>query len=243
MNKLYIGTSGYSYKEWLGKFYPKHLPEKDWLSYFSQHFNTVEINATSYHQFPKELYKQWADQTAFFAFSIKVSRYITHIKRLQDIEEEVKKQLEEASGLGDKLAVLLWQFSESFQASEENKERVKTLVHLLPQHIKHALEFRNETWFTPTLHTLLQDIPNITVVMNDTTIFPVTQAVFGTFIYIRLHGPTTLYNSSYTDEQLSMWAGKIKKFLETMDVYCYFNNDMNGYAITNAKKLQDLIGS
>jgi uncharacterized protein YecE (DUF72 family) len=240
MSKLFIGTSGFNYKDWRTIFYPKGLPENRWLAFYAQRFNTVEVNATFYRHFARDVLVKWRDSTHDdFCFTLKGPRTITHVKRLQDINAELGRFLDSAQGLQQKLSVILWQFPPSFKY-ETMHERLAEFLALLPIGIRQAFEFRDKSWFKDELYALLNR-HNAGFVINDSSRFPATEAVTGDFMYVRFHGPGRLYASSYSTEQLSTWADKIRSRLDSHDVYCYFNNDFGGRALRNAVELRDLI--
>lgn len=241
MHDVIIGTSGYVYRDWKGIFYPEDLPQKAWLSYYAKHFHSVEINATFYGSFSQETFQKWAGQGGNdFTFTIKGTRYATHVKRLKEPEEPIERFFAAASGLGDKLSCVLWQFPGSFQYTDETFARLETFLKLLPQAIRQAMEFRHSSWFTNSVFTLLNRY-GVGFVINDSSRFPAFETVTGDFVYIRFHGPGKLYASSYSQEELEAWAKKIKKYRKTCDVYCCFNNDFYGYAIENARKLMNIL--
>src|SRR5256885_4403486 len=120
MGRVSIGTSGYNYQDWKGNFYPDHLPQKEWLHYYSERFSTIEINASFYGNLSKTTYQKWAGQVGKnFIFSIKGSRFITHIKRLRDVNDSIKRFFDGAEGLEEKLAVVLWQFPSNFSFEKD----------------------------------------------------------------------------------------------------------------------------
>lgn len=241
MGDLFVGTSGYNYKDWRERFYPPRLPQREWLSYYARHFNTVEVNATFYRHFAKAVYEKWYHKTTDeFRFSIKGPRLITHVKRLDDCKDALQMFLESAAGLSEKLAVILWQFPASFKQTANQREKLAAFLSMLPRAIKQAVELRDISWFTQDAYTLL-DAYQAGFVINDTTAFPTARAVTGNFVYIRFHGPEALYASSYPTEQLADWAKKIERCLTNYDVYCYFNNDVSGYAVQNAVELRHLL--
>lgn len=241
MGNVFIGTSGYSYKDWKGVFYPEDLPQKEWLTFYSQHFTTIEINATFYRSFPKTVFENWKKEVGEeFLFSIKGSRFITHSKRINHVEKEIKRFFEKASGLEQKLGCILWQFPKNFLFTQEHIKRLQTFLSLLPSSIKQFVEFRDQSWNISEVFTLLTTY-NTGWVINDSSKFPKMDNVTGQHVYIRFHGPSNLYASSYTDKQLSVWAEKIKEYRKKYDVFCYFNNDVSGFAIKNAKRLRELL--
>lgn len=236
MHNLFIGTFGYNYRDWKEVFYPEKLSVKYWLEYYSRYFHTVEINATFYHNFERKVYENWFQKTPKdFCFTIKGSRFITHIKRLKNVQEEIILFFDNMSGLKDKLNAVLWQFPASFHNNEENYLRLVQMLEILPE-VRNAFEFRHQSWFNENIYNLLNKFQT-SFVINDTGAFPTKEKVTGEFTYIRFHGPTSLYSS----EELKVWAKKIKIYLKRYDVYCYFNNDTHGYAVENAKELIDIL--
>jgi len=239
--KLYIGTSGWVYSHWESIFYPKGLPSRDKLKYFSQHFKTVEINYSFYHLPRPSTYQNWYNQTPEgFLFAVKASRFITHIKRLKGIEEAWKTFIENALNLKEKLGPILFQFPPSFSATEENIKRLEDFLKMLSKNLKFAFEFRHKTWCDKKVYDLLKKY-RVAWVIADSPQYPRADVVIANFVYIRMHGSKAMFSSNYTKKELSPLAQKIKKWLkQRKDVYCYFNNDAYGYAIKNAKELLKL---
>lgn len=242
MGNVYIGTSGYSYKDWKDVFYLKGIPQKKWLAYYAQHYSTVEINATFYRYFAPTVFTRWRDETPdTFRFTLKGPRDITHTKRLHEIETELSRFLDSIQDLRSKLAMLLWQFPPSFKYDMDNaKIKFTQFVERLPGEIEHVVEFRHKSWFNDDLYSLLNQ-HNVGIVMNDSSRFSAIEMVTGNFAYIRFHGPTKLYASLYSIEELRMWADKMQAWLQHYDVYAYFNNDYGGRAIQNSIELKQLI--
>jgi uncharacterized protein YecE (DUF72 family) len=243
MGKLFVGTSGWIYSHWVGIFYPKDLPSKDKLKYFSQHFKSAEINYSFYHLPRASTYQKWYNQTpADFIFAVKASRFITHIKRLQGVKEAWQQFLENTLSLKEKLGPILFQFPPSFKATTENINRLENFLKLISINegksvkIKYAFEFRHKTWCDEKIYKLLKKY-NVAWVIADSPRYPKVEIVTANFVYIRLHGSKVMFASKYTKEELKNLAQKIKKWLKKYDVYCYFNNDAFGYAIENAKEL------
>lgn len=248
MSKLYIGTSGWVYEDWVGIFYLADLPSKDKLKYFSQHFKTTEINYSFYHLPRLSTYQNWYNQTpADFVFAVKASRFITHIKRLKGVREAWKTFINNALNLKEKLGPILFQFPPSFKATEENIKRLEEFLINMRRSdppmksdlkkIKIAFEFRHPTWCDDKIYKLLKKY-NTAWVMADSPNYPKAEIVTADFVYIRMHGSQVLFASKYTDKELKELSQKIKKWLrQGLDVYIYFNNDFSGYAIENAKEL------
>lgn len=240
MGKFYLGTSGYNYKDWKGIFYPKGVPPKDWLAFYAQSYNTVEINATFYGSFPRHIFERWRDNTPpDFCFALKGSKFVTHRKKLVDIEDDLARFWESTAGIQPKLGVVLWQFAPSFKY---DPDLLIGFLARLPVSIRQVIEFRHESWFREETYRLL-DQYRAGFVISDTSHFPTREVVTGGLVYIRYHGPEKLYASSYTDEQLSQWADKIAAYLTEHDVYAYFNNDYDGRALRDSVRLREMVAA
>src|SRR5216683_4317133 len=163
--KLHVGTSGYSYKEWKGNFYPEDLPAKEMLSYYSRRLPAVEINNTFYRLPQPSMIENWKAQVpAQFRFSIKATQRITHIKRLNNVADETKYLLETAALLEERLGVVLFQLPPNMK---KDADRLKTFLDLLPADTRAAFEFRHETWFDDETFDLLRG-KDCTLVVSDT---------------------------------------------------------------------------
>ncbi len=241
MPNLYIGTSGYSYQSWRGRFYPQGTAQKDWLAFYSRHYNAVEVNATFYRPFAKSVFTHWSDVTPVnFRFVLKGPKVITHEKRLENVGEELSQFVTSTAALENKLAAMLWQFPSSIHA-DEHLERFAAFLPTLPTGIKQVFEFRHVSWFTQTVYDLLNQ-HDFGFVINDSPHFPSSEVVTDHVMYIRFHGPDKLYNSLYTQEQLQKWADKISPRLAQNDVYLFFNNTMAGQGLENANELKEMLG-
>lgn len=247
--KLFIGTSGWAYSGWEGIFYPEDLSSKDRLKFFSQHFKTTEVNYSFYHLPRVSTYQKWYSQTPLdFLFAIKVSRFITHVKRLKKgVGKAWKKFLGNALNLKEKLGPFLFQLPPSFQATNENLTRFEQFFKLITQStrpgfiVRCAFEFRHKSWCEEKIYQLLKK-HNVAWVITDSPRYPRRDALTADFVYVRMHGPGSLYSSKYAQKELSSLAEKIKKWLKKdKDVFIYFNNDFQGFAIENAKQLVDIL--
>lgn len=241
MKNFYIGTSGYNYKHWKEVFYPRGLPYSKWLSYYSQSFSTVEINATFYGNFKRGVFEKWKEETnKDFIFTLKGPRFITHIKKLNEVTQSLELFFENASGLGKKLNMVLWQFPPSFKCDDETLDKLKKFRNQLPNGIRQVFEFRHKSWYEDdTKKDLYKNKINIVIAQSKR--FPQEKNTEGDFYYIRFHGPERLYSSSYSSKELTEWADFIKNESNDKDVYCYFNNDVRGFAVKNAKELNKLV--
>ncbi|MBU3957338.1 DUF72 domain-containing protein [Patescibacteria group bacterium] len=247
MAEVWIGTSGFSYPHWgKGVFYPPDLPQRDWFLYYTKQFDTVELNVSFYRLPKKETFVNWREKAGpKFVFAVKGSRFITHIKRLKDCQEPVKRFFEAASLLlGDRTShqvgprqVVLWQLPPRYKA---NLERLSQFLKLLPKNWRHTFEFRNESWLTDEIYKILKK-HKAAIVFQDNPGWPITEKITADFVYLRFHGKTHLYSSCYTENELKEWAKKIKNWQkEGLDCYAYFNNDALGYAVENAQALKQL---
>jgi len=243
--KIFIGTSGWNYPHWgKGVFYPKEVKQKEWLSYYSQYFDTVEVNNTFYQLPQKTIFERWKSTVpSHFNFAVKVSRYITHIKKLNQPEQALLKLLENVSLLKKKLALLLFQLPPFLKA---NQPRLKHLLDLLKDQsiiprVKVCFEFRNSSWLEEeTFQLLIQR--NAALCFADWPDLNVTEPVTADFIYLRRHGPKSLYSSGYSPQEIKRDASKIEKWSEEgKDIYVYFNNDAEGWAVKNALSLSEML--
>lgn len=231
---VFIGTSGYSYFHWIGRFYPKELPQSQWLKFYTKNFNTVELNNTFYRLPQEKAFKTWYEIVpSGFIFSVKVNRYITGVKRLLNIEEPLKLFLKRVSNLKEKVGVLLFQFPPNFKL---NLERLKKLLKLLPKDFKCSFEFRHTSWYTQEVYDLFNKY-NISFCIADWPI-KIIPPITSDFIYIRRHGATAEtgpYGGDYPLKELKNLSQKIKNW--NKETYVYFNNDANAYAVKNAIQL------
>jgi len=197
----------------------------------------VELNASFYRSIRPETFKRWSDiSPPGFLWSVKVSRFITHIKRLKECSEELARFLSAASRLGEKLGCLLVQLPPNFAFDGEVLASFRWLI---PPHIKVALEARNPTWLTAEAMETLKRL-NLAWCISDTAgRYPYSEAITANFIYIRLHGSRALYRSPYTEAELRDWAEKIKRW--GRETYVYFDNDYQAYAPLNAAHLREMM--
>lgn len=245
MPELHIGTSGWHYDGWRGSFYPEDLSKDEWLTFYSEKFDTVEVNSTFYRQIKSSTFKKWLSETPKdFTFSIKGNRYITHIKRIQKCRDAVSNFFRNANPFIKKVGskrVVLWQLPPSLK---KDLERFEYFLGLLPKEFKHAFEFRHESWKRKDLLKVLkdQDEKEVAVVMQDWKGWPIFKEPIGDFVYIRFHGRKKLYTSNYKKDELEEWAGKMRKWSKDgLSIFAYFNNDALGYAPKNASILKDML--
>lgn len=247
VGNIYIGTSGWQYRHWKGIFYPEDLATNKWLTFYSQYFNAVEINSSFYHQTKAATFTKWQQQASDnFIFAVKGHRFITHIKKLKDIGDSVNLFFNNVKTLIEKRDqqlrhVILWQLPPSLKI---DINKLNNFIKLLPTTFRHVFEFRHKSWIDNEVRQVISNSKvECTVVLQDWHEWPQIRGVWGKFVYIRLHGRESLYSSNYSEEELKTWAEKIKTWQkQNLDVYAYFNNDAQGYAAENAKKLKELLG-
>jgi uncharacterized protein YecE (DUF72 family) len=245
--RIFVGTSGWNYKHWSkGVFYPRELKPPDWLAYYARSFDTVEINFTFYRLPDKSVFDSWRRETPEdFVFAVKASRFITHMKKLLDPGEHVPRLLENASGLAEKLGVILYQLPPRWRF---NPERLRGLLEVMDRQavvpgVRTALEVRDESWYNPACFAILEE-HNAALVLADQPGFAVEGPLTADFAFLRRHGPGVIYGSDYPDESLRADAGRLRAWAaEGRDAYIYFNNDASGFAIRNARTLKAFLAS
>jgi uncharacterized protein YecE (DUF72 family) len=238
----YVGISGWAYKGWRGDFYPTGLPQREELAYAASRLTSIEINGSFYALQKPESYRKWRDQTPEgFVLAVKGSRFITHMKRLTDAEEPLKRFFD--SGvfeLGPKLGPVLWQLPERFEYDEE---RLAAFFGLLPRStpdgrpVRHALEFRSRTFEQERTYRLLRDHDVACVLADTAGRWPKVEQDTSDFRYVRLHGDAELYTSGYDDRALDDWARRIRSWDDGQDAFVYFDNDAKGFAPHDALRL------
>jgi uncharacterized protein YecE (DUF72 family) len=265
-----VGISGWRYAGWRGDFYPTGLAQRRELEYAAERMTSIEINGSFYSLQRPSSYASWREQTPDdFVFSVKGGRYITHLKRLVDIETPLANFL--ASGvlaLGPKLGPVLWQLPErlafdadvldGFFASlprttaeaaalatshdDKVKEGRSLTVAEVDLPLRHALEFRSASFATEEAFEVMRRHDVACVLADTAGRWPKVEQVTADFMYVRLHGDKELYASGYTEESLAEWAAKCRGWeRQGLDVFVYFDNDIKGYAPHDAMRLISLL--
>jgi len=223
------------YDHWRGVLYPPELPKKNWLTFYAQIFDTVEVNASFYHLPTEKTFKRWYEETPpSFLFAVKASRYITHVKKLKDVTEALHLFYRRVEFLKEKCGPLLFQFPPRFSF---HRETMESFLRELSPSFRYVFEFRHPSFFCDELYELLRE-HNIALCFADTPFFPYAEAVTASFVYLRLHGARSLYTHWYSEDELKGWAEKIKGWRKEYEVYCYFDNDYAGFAVENARTLR-----
>jgi uncharacterized protein YecE (DUF72 family) len=237
--ELHIGTSGWSYKHWVGEFYPETAKGTEQLDFYVNFFDSVELNSSFYHMPKKTAFRSWAENTPDeFVFSVKASRYITHLKKLEDTENSVNFFIHRAQELGRKLGPILFQLPPHW---EINRDRFSRFIKQLPGGYRYAFEFRNPTWYHPSVYELLQRY-NCAFCQYHLSGHLSPLKVTADFVYVRLHGPGGKYQGSYDTNTLRKWSERCNRWqAEGKDVFVYFDNDQLAYAVYNALQLKEMI--
>jgi uncharacterized protein YecE (DUF72 family) len=236
---ILVGTSGWQYDHWRGVLYPEGLPKRLWLQRYAEVFPTVEVNNSFYRLPASETFVKWREQTPpGFAFAIKASRYVTHIRRLRDAGDSVELFWSRVQELGRKRGPVLFQLPPRFKA---DTGLLQTFVDVLPKGpngMRAAFEFRDPSWQTDEVHAIL-DRAGAALVLADRPGARVPQVVTGGWSYIRFHlGQPE--SPGYTREKLGRWADRIAA-LPADRTYVYFNNDGEGAAVRDARTLTELL--
>ncbi len=241
LEKIYIGTSGYSYPHWRGDFYPPGLKSSDYLAFYARHFNTVEINYSFYHIPAEKSIQKWKDQVPEnFLFTLKANKQITHRSRLQNVEGLTKVMTWRMHLLKEKAGVLLFQLPPSFGM---DLPRLEKFLQALPSRVRCAFEFRNSSWFVEETFVLLEEYQAGFCIVSAPD-FPILVRATAPFVYFRFHGQNQWIHYSYSDDELHFWAEKMKAFHEEgREIFAYFNNDPEANAVRNALRLKEILGS
>jgi uncharacterized protein YecE (DUF72 family) len=238
--EIRIGTSGYHYKHWRGPFYPTEISPNEMLEFYSQQFDTVELN-NSFYRLPTEAaFDNWRQSTpADFIFAVKASRFLTHQKKLKDPESALEKFLPRASRLSTKLGPLLFQLPPRWQV---NPGRLEALLEALPRDLRCTFEFRDLSWIQPDINKLLARF-GAAFCIYELAGYHSPLTVTAEFAYVRLHGPGPgKYQESYSTGRLRRWSKQVEVWAKDLaSIYIYFDNDQAGYAARNALELKRLI--
>ncbi len=235
----YIGTSGWQYEHWKGAFYPKEITQQEMLASYATRFQAVEVN-NSFYRLPKiETLEHWNETVPpGFLFAVKASRYLTHMKKLKNVEDSVNRFFERVDILSDRLAPVLFQLPPNWHC---NPERLADFLSMLPQGHRYVFEFRDESWFDDRIYHLLEEA-GAAFCIYDLAGHLSPKQLTAEFVYVRLHGPGAAYQGSYQTEELCGWAGALSSWTrQGKDVFCFFDNDQKGYAAENALKLKEML--
>lgn len=237
-----IGCSGFYYTDWKKKFYPDGLSQKDWLPFYAEHFNTVEINNTFYRMPVEKNLLSWKNKTpADFKFTIKANRFFTHDKKLI-VDEEFNRQIQILNNtlnvLDDKLGCILWQIPGSIH---NNLTVLRHWCDTVDKSKQNVIEFRHTSWFTDDVYEMLHNYKIAFCMISAPGNLPEATVATAPTAYLRMHGKQKWYRYFYSDDELHEWEKRIKSLTGVENMYVYFNNDYDANAVKNAKKLSDLL--
>jgi uncharacterized protein YecE (DUF72 family) len=229
---LFVGTSGWQYRDWRGSFYPPKLAQRAWLEFYSERFRTVEVNNTFYNLPEAHVFESWAERTPpDFVMTVKMSRFLTHLKRLLDPEEPVARFMERADRLGAKLGPVLLQLPPAFEA---DPARLESALSRFPTSVRIAVEFRHRSWYTEEVRSLLERRGAALCWADRARLLdpPWRTAEFG---FVRFHEGRARPRPCYGRTALTTWAQRLAlAFKPGEDVYAYFNNDHRCCAVRDA---------
>jgi uncharacterized protein YecE (DUF72 family) len=237
-----IGCSGWNYRSWRETFYPKGLPPSRWLEHYASVFDTVEVNTTFYRLARREAVERWVTQTpGDFCFAVKASRYLTHIKRLTDLERGVQRLVEPLQPLpaAQRLGPMLWQLPPNFQRDDERLARA--LDHLPSG--RHTFEFRHPSWFCDEVYELLRWHGVALAIGDRRGLAFQSHEITADFAYVRFHYGHRGRRGNYSRSELREWALRIAGWSASVDVYAYFNNDWEVFAPRNAQALRRMLAA
>jgi uncharacterized protein YecE (DUF72 family) len=238
MKPVRIGCSGWSYQDWRGELYPEGLPQSRWLERYAEEFDTVEVNNTFYRLPRREAVRAWSERTpGTFLFSVKSSRYLTHVRRLRAIGQGLRRFYATLRPLLDsgKLGPILWQLPETFQRDDE---RLAGALERLRSG-RHAFEFRHPSWFDSEVYSLLTAHGAALVIgVHPERPFQ-EQELTADWTYVRFHHGRSGRRGNYSERELEGWRRQIDAWRSRVEVFAYFNNDWEGFAVNNARWLRD----
>ena len=234
-----IGTSGWEYEHWRGSFYPRDLPKDRWLVHYAATFDSVELNASFYRLPARSTFDAWRRRVPDgFAFAVKASRYLTHLKRLREPDEPLERFWSRATALGDRLGPVLYQLPPRWRP---NLERLETFLARVPRGRAQAIEIRDPRWYGAPLAAML-DAADVALCLHDMPGSEPSPQPVGPFVYLRLHGSGARYAGRYPDAALDRWASRLGEWTDAgLPAWVWFNNDVGGHAPRDAIRLRERI--
>jgi uncharacterized protein YecE (DUF72 family) len=237
-----VGCSGWNYDDWRGRLYPEGLAKSRWLTRYAELFDTVEVNSTFYRLASRAAAARWVEQTPpGFTFATKASRYLTHVRRMRDVEEGIARYYERIAPLvsAGRLGPVVWQFPATFRA---DLDLLRSALALMPAG-RHCFEFRHPSWFGASLYSLLEE-HGAALVIGDHPKWPFqAHELTSDWTLVRLHYGRRGRRGNYSQTELDEWAGRIARWSLRAEVFVYFNNDWEGFAVENARSLQRRLAS
>jgi uncharacterized protein YecE (DUF72 family) len=240
MAPVHVGCSGWIYRSWAGEFYPQRCPQRLWLEHYASVFDTVEVNNTFYRLPSRETVEAWVHRTPDdFIFTVKSSRFLTHMKRLADMGQGVQRLWERLEPLVEspKMGPVLWQLPESFHRDDD---RLAFALERLPPG-RHAFEFRHESWFVPGVLALLREHGVALCIAHRPERPWQLHELTADFTIVRFHHGARGRRGNYSESELREWAARIAGWQPHAEVFAYFNNDWEAFAPRNALRLRVLL--
>jgi uncharacterized protein YecE (DUF72 family) len=237
--RIRIGCSGWIYRHWRGLFYPEKLAQKRWFEHYSAEFETVELNTSFYHLPKADTFAKWRDQAPEgFRYAVKAPRFITHMKKLKDCAEPVEEFLSRVRNLGGTIGPILYQLPPRWTC---NVGRLEEFAGHLPSDLVHVFEFREKSWLSEEVLAFL-DVHGFSFCVHDMPGSATERWASGPIAYVRFHGGEGKYWGRYSDEGLLFWTDwLVEQANSGRDVWCYFNNDIEGHAIRDALTLRAMV--
>lgn len=241
MKPVRVGCSGWNYADWRERVYPKGMPPRRWLERYATIFDTVEVNSTFYRLASQKAVASWIEQTPeSFVFALKASRYLTHIKRLTDLGQGIERYYDRIEPLvgTPKLGPIVWQLPANFHC---DLERLAGALAQLPEG-RHCFEFRHESWFRPEVYELLSR-HHVALVIGVHPERPFqTFEMTADFTLVRFHYGARGRRGNYSHSELEEWARRLERWRRDVEVFAYFNNDWEGFAVENGKWMRRRLG-
>ena len=239
MESIRIGCSGWNYKHWRERFYPKGLAARNWFAFYAETFDTVEIN-NSFYMLPKaETFEKWREQAPpGFRYAVKANRFLTQAKKLKDCEEPLDRMMPLFRRLGETLRPILYQLPPRLKL---NLERLESFLQLVPKDVTNVFEFRDKSWYAPETMELLERY-GASFCAHDMPGSASERWAVGPIAYVRFHGGEGKYWGRYSDEGLLSWTDwMVGQARSGREVWAYFNNDIDAHAIHDAQTLKAMV--
>ena len=241
MKPVRVGCSGWNYRDWRELVYPKGCPPSRWLEHYATLFDTVEVNSTFYRLASRDAVARWVEQTPpHFCFTLKMSRYITHIKRLTALDTGIEKFYERVEPLTGtpKMGPVLWQLPENFHRDDD---RLGEALDALPPG-RHTFEFRHRSWFVEPVYDLLR-ARGVALTIGDHPERPFqSHEMTADWTFVRFHYGARGRRGNYSEAELETWAKRLDGWRRDVEVLAYFNNDWEGFAVDNGLWLRERLG-